>query len=76
LIAVGWFLDGISFCSLGLLIANLINRIWPVWACNLKWEDIEQALENMGKYGATGSHLCYLIKLIFETLGGLAFGMI
>jgi hypothetical protein len=59
---LGWFLGGIYLCLLGLVIANLIDRIWPLWIYDLSWENVDLALENLGKYGATGSHLCFLIK--------------
>jgi hypothetical protein len=60
--ALGWFLGGFYFCLFGLIIAHLIDRIWPVWVYKITWEDIELALENLGRYGATACNLCFRIK--------------
>jgi hypothetical protein len=60
--AVGWFFGGIYLCLFGLVIANLIDRIWPSWVYKLTWENIDLALDNLGKYGATACNLCFRIR--------------
>lgn len=58
----GWFIGGILYVFIGLLLVFLIDEIFPKWAYDLTWEDIELALDNLGKYGATGSHMSFKIK--------------
>lgn len=59
---LGWRLGGWLYALLGVLIVILIDYLNPLWQSELTWNDIENALLNMYKYGRNPCELCFRVE--------------
>jgi hypothetical protein len=59
--ATAWILGGFWFALAGLLIVILSDYFHPLWQSDLTWNDIDNALKNMYKYGRNPCELCFRV---------------
>lgn len=59
---VGWYYGGVFHAIFGFTIAYIADYIYPRWYYNLTWEDIDNALYNIFRFGNNPCSLCFIIN--------------